>query len=649
MSFICNECNREFNSSKSLSLHKNVHYKGPIELKCKYCNSEFKSKQNLEKHILICKVKKELDKDKIQEPVINYKQECQKLELLLQEKEQDYKEEHTKQVLFIKEQEQKFKTEMQVLRSENYKLKESLEEQLKLNKELSTKNKDLETKKDSLYEKLIAVQENSKINHQINHMQYHINSNNSNNNNRQEFNILSTTPNNINSLLKKIDLVNNKVTSESQFAKLLEKNGVNDFFRVTDSARGIVEWVDENNNIQKEKYAEQLTNRFCDPEMAKKAKKKIEQQKSNTTDHDEIISHNKRINLCSNIGTKNHTTIKNIGKELVKNGISKKAKALTSSINKTQIFNDPEAYYSSRLKRIYPLLLKFILEKPERLLFSNPSNIGGWLGEFFSPYIISSVINREEKTCYVEMLDDEEEVCRLEDKDLVNMIQTCINGELINVDSFGQIFIQGIQNVVNDEYGFQSVVCSDEDPLDLLFINMKWLGNWFLNWTGDQLEDEEEMYKSQTKELFSMFITSVPERAKWYHEKEQVPRSVSSINHHISYSPPSLFNEEQIEYKEQEESKNLSSSFPFYYKEQMETEQQRRERKEKERLEEDRRKEEQVNKQNAILKFRYQQQFKNKEMLEVEEEKQFDKKKALNNLREKNKEDHLYDYDSGSE
>ena len=58
---------------------------------------------------------------------------------------------------------------------------------------------------------------------------------------------------------------------------------------------------------------------------------------------------------------------------------------------------------------------------------------------------------------------------------------------------------------------------------------MKWLGNWFLNWTGDQLEDEEEMYKSQTKELFSMFITSVPERAKWYHDKQQVPRPIKDI------------------------------------------------------------------------------------------------------------------------
>ena len=42
----------------------------------------------------------------------------------------------------------------------------------------------------------------------------------------------------------------------------------------------------------------------------------------------------------------------------------------------------------------------------------------------------------------VELLDDEEEVCRLEDKDLVDIIRTSINGELINSESFGSIFIQ---------------------------------------------------------------------------------------------------------------------------------------------------------------------------------------------------------------
>jgi len=266
-----------------------------------------------------------------------------------------------------------------------------------------------------LYDKVITLQDNQKSTNNQNITNYNINSNNTN----QQINVLSTTQKNLKSFLKKIDLVNNKITNEHQYAKLLEKNGVNEFFRVTDGSRGMVEWFNEHNLIQKDKYAEQLTNKLCDPELAQKAKKKIEQQQVDPDDHDEIIIHNKRINLCSSIGTKDKDTIKNIGKGLIKNGLHKKTENNSSETDiKTKIFKEPHLYYSSRLKRIYPLLLEFILEKPERLLFSNPSNIGGWIGEFFTPYIISSVVNREEKTCYVELLDDEEEVVRLYDKDL---------------------------------------------------------------------------------------------------------------------------------------------------------------------------------------------------------------------------------------
>ena len=602
----CSICHKEFTSKRSLSIHIKTHNK---ENNCIYCNVDFASKQSLDRHIKTCLSKREDENRKLLEELDSFKKKDIEQQNIINKHEDENK---------------KLKQELHSLRSETYKLNELTREQSLIIKHLESEKKELESNRIMLYNKLITIQENQ--NAKVNNINYNINNsmNNTNTTNQQQFNILSTTANNVKTLLSKIDLVNNKVTSEGQFAKLLEKIGINDFFRVTDTSRGIAEWVDENNNIQKDKYAEQLTNRFCDPEIAKKAKKKIEQQKKNTTDHEEIISHNKRINLCSRIGTKDKDTIKNIGKGLIKNGISKKSNKISNTEDeiKTKSFKEPHLYYSSRLKRIYPLLLNFILEKPERLLFSNPSNIGGWLGEFFTPYIISSVVIRETKKCYVELLDDENEICRLEDKDFVEVIRTCINGELINSESFGRIFIQGINNIVNDKDGFQSVVCSDEDPLDLLFINLRWLGNWFLNWTGSQ---EEEMYTSQTKEMFSMFITSVPERADWYHNGIEENES----NDDDSDKEERNDKEDKIPLREQ-----------YCIEDQQQKEKRVREQKEREDKEREQKKEEYMNRQNAILKFRYQQQFNKKEL---EEDPIFDKRRALNRLKNQNKEDNLYD------
>jgi hypothetical protein len=226
-------------------------------------------------------------------------------------------------------------------------------------------------------------------------------------------------------------------------------------------------------------------------------------------------------------------------------------------------------------------------------------------------------VNRETKTCYVELLDDEEEVCRLEDKDFVEVVRTCINGELINSESFGKIFVQGINNIVNDKYGFQAVACSDEDPLDILFINLRWLGNWFLNWTGTQ---EEDIYKMQTKEMFSMFISSVPERADWYSNKYQTKDDTFNEVHNkkeISQSQEhSLYKNEALNVNSKKENIILSNDIEEY----------------------------ETNRQNAILKYRIQEQLKTKKDLAPPiEEQVFDKRKAIQKLRNENKEDNLYD------
>jgi len=647
----CTICDKTFTSNRTLSLHLKSHNRIK-EFKCMYCDITLASKQSLDRHITLCSSKKEYEKhhsiqSKIQNDLELLKQDKEQIVkkyeeeiyLLKQDKEQIIKK-YEEEIYLLKEKNK----EVQMLRSENINLRDSIKDKDLINKNLETKIKELESKKDTLYEKVITLQDNQKAK-SVNNT-YNINSNNNTN---QQFNILSTTEKNIKKFLKKIDLVNNNITTENQYAKLLVKNGVNEFFRITDGSRGMVEWLNEHNLIQKDKYAEQLTNKLCDPEMAKKAKKKIEQQQIDPEDHDELIKHNKRLNLCSRIGTKDKDTIKNIGKGLIKNGVYKKTED-TSSETDTKIFKEPHLYYSSRLKQIYPLLLNFILEKPERMLFSNPSNIGGWLGEFFTPYVISSVVNREEKTCYVELLDDEEEVVRLYDKDFVEVVRTSINGELINAESFGRIFIQGLNNVVNDPYGFKSVVCSDEDPLDILFINLRWLGNWFLNWTGTE---EEDIYKMQTKEMFSMFITSVPERVFSscnretiysipLNEKKDKNQEVQKIQKKKEEIIIDEFNYDVVKEREEEEKRkesnkgNLGSPLtPPHYK-------KGESKREPQVLSNNDRK-------NNVLKFLHQQQIKQKKKekeiisTSFEEEKTFNKKQAIYNLKKINNEDNLYD------
>ena len=260
----CTICDKTFTSNRTLSLHLKSHNRIK-EFKCMYCDITLASKQSLDRHITLCSSKKEYEKhhsiqSKIQNDLELLKQDKEQIVkkyeeeiyLLKQDKEQIIKK-YEEEIYLLKEKNK----EVQMLRSENINLRDSIKDKDLINKNLETKIKELESKKDTLYEKVITLQDNQKAK-SVNNT-YNINSNNNTN---QQFNILSTTEKNIKKFLKKIDLVNNNITTENQYAKLLVKNGVNEFFRITDGSRGMVEWLNEHNLIQKDKYAEQLTNKL---------------------------------------------------------------------------------------------------------------------------------------------------------------------------------------------------------------------------------------------------------------------------------------------------------------------------------------------------------------------------------------------------
>jgi hypothetical protein len=310
-------------------------------------------------------------------------------------------------------------------------------------------------------------------------------------------------------MISKIDVVKNRITNEEEYASLLEKNGATKFFRVTDASRGTITWNDENNNKVSDKHGVSLVTKFCDHVTMRDALDKIDEIEVDEGDYEEQINKSKRLSLCNRIGVKDKKTILNIGKRLVKKGIHVTADIEEDLEEDVNLVKDEKAYYSGRLTRYLLLITNFILENPERLLFSTPANIGWWLGELFRDHIQSSRQTETEE--YIEVLDDKNKICRLDYLHFIDLLKTALSDSLINEEKFGRIFANGLTNCIENKEGFYTLVVTGEDPIENLFINLK------------LFKIDNDLYQDQAKLLFSRFLSTIPKHNHF------IPQEIKTI------------------------------------------------------------------------------------------------------------------------
>ena len=497
---ICNICNKTLSSLRTLKLHSKIHER---DFKCIHCQKELKNKQNLDYHLSICKDKinhENKTKDN------KYEEEINTIKNNHEEELNTIKINHNDEITIIKN---KYEEEIKNMKN---KYEEEIKTYQKQIKELSTSTNKLVKENEKLKEeqKQLVNRLLDSLEQQKNKVTNVYNDNSKVNNNTVNCNnIIVCNKKNIKNMISKIDVVKNRITNEEEYASLLEKNGATKFFRVTDASRGTITWNDENNNKVSDKHGVSLVTKFCDHVTMRDALDKIKEIEVDEQDHEEQINKSKRLSLCNRIGVKDKKTILNIGKRLVKKGIHVTAEVDEEVDEEVNLVKDEKAYYSGRLTRYLLLITNFILENPERLLFSTPANIGWWLGELFRDHIQSSRQTETEE--YIELLDDKNKICRLDYLHFIDLLKTALSDSLINEEKFGRIFANGLTNCIENKEGFYTLVVTGEDPIENLFVNLK------------LFKIDNDLYQDQAKLLFSRFLSTIPKHNQF------IPQEINNI------------------------------------------------------------------------------------------------------------------------
>jgi hypothetical protein len=485
----CEICDRDFSSERTLKLHQKTHINK--EFKCSNCEQIYSSKQNFVRHtsscnntILVLKLKQK------QEDGIKTKIELEQYQLQVQDQKQELAQLRIEYERKISE----FETERRRSQQEVSRLQLELKKKNELCEDLQQEIKELHVKT------LNIIQDNQTVLKHVNmnnNNKIYIQQNNIQNNCNGTGDIIPATNENIQHLLSTLNLMDGNIITEADFVDELVRKGVTKFYRVTDQARGIASWKEEEHSkLIKEKNGTNLARKLCDPEVMIRATTEIEQNLIPEQEFDEHINQRKQLSLYRNIGKREPTTIENIGKNLVKKGFSRSVtNESLQEDEKIQLINNPFLFYPERVTKFQSVLSKIIQKNPEQFLFCNPSNIGTWLGNHLSYYVIVSRNDQEQHYHYIEVNDDDDKLCRLFANDFVLCLKLVLIDQLLTEQGrMGDVFLQGIHKVITRKEGYVHLVPFDENPLDNLQTNIQWFGN---------LESD---YKEKNEELFDMLL-----------------------------------------------------------------------------------------------------------------------------------------------
>jgi len=281
----CRLCNQVFKNKKGLSIHM-ARCQGSDKTRCPHCGNTFFDTRNLNRHIVICKSNSIDDKEK---------------------KRQDMCKEKDKQLKEAKNQEKLLKEEIASLKFQTDELKRELKEAAK-------------KYEDSLKETIKHLFQKQSVTH-ITH--------NTNNQVSQNLNInlKPVDSNNLKTIIQDL-LLNDTITNEQNFARQIFNKGLKDKVMLVDTSRGIVTWIDENNQSIRDKRAVALSTKVYDVgyELFAERKEELESSLFSPSLMEEAACEvENQVNFCARIVNKSSNSMKEFGKEIATLALDKTA------------------------------------------------------------------------------------------------------------------------------------------------------------------------------------------------------------------------------------------------------------------------------------------------------------------------------------